>query len=242
MPPNSREIVRKRRRECEGSENVALFIQSTPELLDLAPARAAKRPGSATQLPSTSVNEGAMSPLLPSSRNRCEGVVIKRERDRKFDAVGSGEGYSEEAKVIAPADDLNAVQLYKFLVILHACGKATDSNASLKSTRQSIDCFLEAVFKDWASDSVTGQLKPEVDMCVAKSTVAGMICGQHRIIVSTTRLTGVVSAEAHANVENCSASGRCTVDDSACATFSTAPLTWTVEFTMVGPLPPSARL
>ena len=91
------------------------------------------------------------------------------------------------AKYIAGPDDLDKAELRKCFEVLHACGRATDPNATLASTRRCIDRFLEAVFSDWTSDSQDELLKPELDFSVSAETVVGMICGEYQIIPRLSR-------------------------------------------------------
>lgn len=102
----------------------------------------------------------------------------KTERDRLFDAIEAGDAYPLEAVPIKSADVLNEAQLKKCYEILHACGSATDPNASMAKTRQSIDGFLDAVFNDWSSRKAGSLLRSELDFLVEADVVAGRLCGE----------------------------------------------------------------
>lgn len=103
---------------------------------------------------------------------------VKSERDKLFDAIEAGADYPLKPVPIKSADDLNDVQLKKCYEILHACGSATDPNASLTKTRQSIDGFLDAVFNDWSSCKAGALLRSELDFLVDAEVVAGRLCGK----------------------------------------------------------------
>lgn len=81
-------------------------------------------------------------------------------------------------RAISSADQLTEVQLKRFFDILHACGGATDEQATRLTTRASVDGFLDAVFNDWASDCEGGLVKPELDFLVEAEVVAGTICSK----------------------------------------------------------------
>lgn len=103
---------------------------------------------------------------------------VKSERDKFFDAIEAGDDYPMEPVSIKSADDLNEAQLKKCYEILHACGSATDPNASLTKTRQSIDGFLDAVFNEWSSRKPGNLLRSELDFLVEAEVVAGRLCGK----------------------------------------------------------------
>lgn len=81
-------------------------------------------------------------------------------------------------RTISSADQLTEVQLKRFFDILHACGGATDEQATLLTTRASIGGFLDAVFNDWASDCEAGLVKPELDFLIEAEVVVGAICSK----------------------------------------------------------------
>lgn len=124
-------------------------------------------PISITSSPSRSVTSGS------SSRKK-----VKLERDGFFDALEAASEYPGEEVKISGADDLSRAQLKKCFDILHACGKATDPSASLATTRQSIDGFLEAVFNEWDSGKAKDLPRFELDFLVEAEEVAGRICGR----------------------------------------------------------------
>lgn len=119
------------------------------------------------------------SPIsISSTPPRRVSRKVKSERDKLFDAIEAGDDYPLEPVPIKSADDLNEAQLKKCYEILHACGSATDPNASLTKTRQSIDGFLDAVFNEWSSRKTGTLLRSELDFLVEAEVVAGRLCGK----------------------------------------------------------------
>ncbi|KAL6887436.1 hypothetical protein HDV57DRAFT_488792 [Trichoderma longibrachiatum] len=146
---------------------------------------------------------------------------LKTERDRLFDAIEAGDAYPLEAVHIKSADDLNEAQLKKCYEILHACGSATDPNASLTKTRQSIDGFLDAVFNDWSSRKAGSLLRSELDFLVEADVVAGRLCAKPR---------------EHSDITDCDAGSLCAATVSAVATYCSNPPMFKLEFSVVDEL------
>ncbi|KAL6876828.1 hypothetical protein J3F83DRAFT_422538 [Trichoderma novae-zelandiae] len=146
---------------------------------------------------------------------------LKTERDRLFDAIEAGNDYPLEAVPIKSADDLNEAQLKKCYEILHACGSATDANASLTKTRQSIDGFLDAVFNDWSSRKAGSLLRSELDFLVEADVAAGRVCAR---------------PQEHANAGDCDSSSFCAATVSAVATYCSNPPMFKLEFSLVDEL------
>lgn len=119
------------------------------------------------------------SPIsISSTPPRRASRKVKSERDKLFDAIEAGDNYPAGPMTIKGVDDLNEVQLKKCYEILHACGSATDPNASLTKTRQSIDGFLDAVFNEWSSRKAGSLLRSELDFLVEAEVAAGKLCGK----------------------------------------------------------------
>ncbi|UNI16571.1 hypothetical protein JDV02_002997 [Purpureocillium takamizusanense] len=131
-------------------------------------------------------------------------------RQRLFDALEKGErSAAAMTKPIASPEQLTEVQLTRCFDILHACGRATDTQATLATTRHSIDGFLEAVFQDWSSETSDELLRPELEFMVDAEVVAGRIC---------------VSPSKHITISDCtSARPPCTVEVAASAAYSSNP-------------------
>lgn len=88
------------------------------------------------------------------------------------------EEYPDRPMAIKSADDLSAAQLKKCYEILHACGSATDPNANMTKTRQSIDGFFDAVFNEWSSRKTGNLPRSELDFLVEAEVLVGKLCGK----------------------------------------------------------------
>ncbi|KAH6609145.1 hypothetical protein Trco_002491 [Trichoderma cornu-damae] len=146
---------------------------------------------------------------------------VKSERDKLFDAIEAGDNYPAGPTTIKSADDLNEVQLKKCYEILHACGSATDPNASLTKTRQSIDGFLDAVFNEWSSRKAGTLLRSELDFLVEADVVAGRLCAK---------------PQEHIKATDCDVGSLCAVTVSAVATYCNNPPMFKLEFSTVDDL------
>ncbi|EHK40205.1 hypothetical protein TRIATDRAFT_27001, partial [Trichoderma atroviride IMI 206040] len=144
-------------------------------------------------------------------------------RDKLFDAMQAGDDYPAEPKAIKSADDLSDMQLKKCYDILHACGSATDPNASLDKTRQSIDGFLDAVFNEWSSRKVGNLPRSELDFLVEAEVLTGKLCGK-------------LNPQEHAKMSDCDAGTLCTAPVSAVATYCNNPPMFKLEFSAIDEL------
>lgn len=107
--------------------------------------------------------------------------VAKTEREQFFDALETAAEFPGTRREIGSPDDLERAELRLCFALLHECGRATDGAATLATTRQSIEGFLEAVFKDWNS-GVADVPKPELDLVVGADVVAGRICSEFHTV------------------------------------------------------------
>lgn len=104
----------------------------------------------------------------------------KRSRDALFDSVVANNNdntSSELIRVIKSPDDLGKAELLKCFEILHACGKATVPDATLATTRKSIEGFLDAIFNGWRNEQEVELIRPPLEFAVEAEVVAGQICG-----------------------------------------------------------------
>ncbi|KAF7548717.1 hypothetical protein G7Z17_g6877 [Cylindrodendrum hubeiense] len=128
--------------------------------------------------------ERSDEPMLISSRSPSPPTRSnKRSRDRVFTALEHGDHLLRTPRSIATADDLDEVELKRCFEILHACAVATDPTATLKSTRETMEGFLDAVFKDWTGNAADEPAKPVIDFVVREHVGVGNICeqpGSHR--------------------------------------------------------------
>ncbi|KEY74719.1 hypothetical protein S7711_05468 [Stachybotrys chartarum IBT 7711] len=76
-----------------------------------------------------------------------------------FDALESG---TRSSCIIDNHEQLGICELTRCWETLHKCGVASEVNASLKKTRESIESFLDAIFRDWNSHDQRVQVKPEL--------------------------------------------------------------------------------
>src|SRR5690606_6460328 len=108
----------------------------------------------------------------------------KRARDEFFDALVAGNPSAKDiiiTRTIDGPDDLEKPELLRCFDLLHACGRATQPDATLSTTRKSIEGFLEAIFNGWnprGGTAASGEkvVKPELDVHVDAEVVAGNIC------------------------------------------------------------------
>ncbi|KAF4951544.1 hypothetical protein FSARC_12875 [Fusarium sarcochroum] len=99
-------------------------------------------------------------------------------RQRLFDAIESGELILREPRSIITADDLDQLELKRCFEILHACGVATDPATTPASTRDTMEDFLDATFKDWTGNTTEELDKPIMDFVVREYIIVGNICSQ----------------------------------------------------------------
>ncbi|GKU08758.1 unnamed protein product, partial [Fusarium langsethiae] len=84
-------------------------------------------------------------------------------RQAIFEALERGDYFLRKPNPIRSADDLDDSQLKRCFEILHACHMASDADATLLSTRRTMEDFLDAVFEDWAADGEGELTKPKMD-------------------------------------------------------------------------------
>lgn len=107
-------------------------------------------------------------------------------RQLLFDALERGDRLAAMSKTIDSPGCLTPAQLTRCFDIVHACGCATEAQATLAMTRQSVDGFLEAVFHDWSSERPGELLRPELEFLVDAEVVAGRMCGMDLPIRTST--------------------------------------------------------
>lgn len=94
---------------------------------------------------------------------------------------GAGEVF---IRAIASPDDLDKTELMRCFYLLHACGRATQPDASLATTRKSIEGFLSAIFNSWSvggdkdENEIQENNKPVLNVHVDADAEAGRICGE----------------------------------------------------------------
>ena len=86
---------------------------------------------------------------------------------------------------ITSPDDLERAELVHCFEVLHACGRATQPDAPVSSTRKSIEGFLDAVFKNWTPENWEAEgAKPKLEFTTEAEVVAGKICGMFSLFHS----------------------------------------------------------
>lgn len=130
-----------------------------------------------TQARAIKRNRGSESPVYLSSIAVVTPEEARQARERLFDALGCADPHPGMRRAISSADQLTEVQLGRLFDMLHACGAATDHQATLLTTRASVDGFVDAVFNDWRSDKEDDLVKPELEFLVEAEVIAGTICG-----------------------------------------------------------------
>ncbi|EXU97520.1 hypothetical protein X797_009429 [Metarhizium robertsii] len=190
------------------------------------PPNTASRAGSSarstqpTQARAIKRNRGSESPVYLSSIAVVTPEEARQARERFFDALGCADPHPGMRRAISSPDQLTEVQLARLFDMLHACGAATDDQATLLTTRASVDGFVDAVFNDWRSDKEDDLVKPELEFLVEAEVVAGTIC---------------VTPDCHGNVSSCRASDTCNAVVSAVVSYSCNPAMLKMEYTAVDP-------
>lgn len=128
--------------------------------------------------------ERSGDPILISSRSPSPSPRSnKRSRDRVFTALEHGDPFLRTPRSIITADDLDEVELKRCFEILHACAEATDPTVTLTSTRETMEGFLDAVFKEWTGNEPDEPAKPVMNFVLREYIGVGNVCeqpGSHR--------------------------------------------------------------
>ncbi|KAI9150084.1 hypothetical protein HJFPF1_09838 [Paramyrothecium foliicola] len=137
------------------------------------------------------------------------------QREALFDAFEKGTGCDVISVPINDANGLGKWELHRCFEILHACGTTTDPEATRKTTRQSINGFLDAIFRGWTSSSEEELAKPSLELPVEVEVEVGRICRDPLW---------------HTNLDACVTAGLCTSSVKAKARLSASPAILTVQF------------
>ncbi|KAF5006933.1 hypothetical protein FDECE_6709 [Fusarium decemcellulare] len=126
------------------------------------------------------LSQAATGPIIVSSRSPSPTPrSSKRSREQLFAVLAAGNPVTCKPRRIASADDLDERELKRCFEILHACGVATDPTATLASTKDTMEGFLDAVFRDWTGNlDDDGLARPAMDFVVREYISVGNICGQ----------------------------------------------------------------
>lgn len=151
--------------------------ERTPEMATQTQTKCETMNGHLVQYPFKTENT-ANAIRIPSRSASPSRRSNKSSRERLFEALEHGNPILRAARTIESADDLEEAELKRCFEILHACGSATDEEASLKKTRETIEEFLDAIFKDWSTDNHQEMNKPVMDFIVREAVAVGKICGK----------------------------------------------------------------
>jgi hypothetical protein len=98
--------------------------------------------------------------------------------DNSSSSSSAASGTAAYRRSITSPDDLERAELVHCFQVLHACGRATQPDQPLSSTRKSIEGFLDAVFKSWTPEGWDAEgAKPMLEFTTEAEVVAGKICG-----------------------------------------------------------------
>ncbi|KAF4434933.1 hypothetical protein FACUT_7593 [Fusarium acutatum] len=99
-------------------------------------------------------------------------------RNRLFTSLELGDHIFRSPRSITTPDDLDDSELKRCFDILHACSVATEFNATLYKTKDTMEDFLMAIFKNWTGDAGEPD-KPAMDFVVREYISVGNICAPH---------------------------------------------------------------
>ncbi|KAF4336795.1 hypothetical protein FBEOM_9329 [Fusarium beomiforme] len=144
-------------------------------------------------------------------------------RDSIFEALELGNHILRKPRSIKTPDDLDDLELTRCFYILRACSAATKPNATLATTRDTMEGFLKAVFKDWTGD--TGEsTKPSLDFIIREYINVGNVCSQ---------------PANHRTSSQCTESFSCRTPVFGIATYRSQPAQLSISFSIKEPLPTS---
>ena len=230
---NGNNINNKRNMQTRSASSGALIVLPPP----------AKRQRS------SEIHEGAdtpiASPSLPSTPAAHPAGSAKQARELFFDSLVADKSNSAAGLVgrnISSADSLNKEELMRCFYLLHACGRATQADATLETTRKSIEGFLDAIFNSWfanGDDEVEcGITKPILKLQVEVSTPAGIVCGKFVCLVNNPRQKArhishnlfPERRDEHDSFLDCNTSNDCNAIIIARATYTIDPPSIKLEF------------
>ncbi|KAF5625631.1 hypothetical protein F52700_8996 [Fusarium sp. NRRL 52700] len=103
--------------------------------------------------------------LIGSNSPSPEPRSSVESRNRLFTSLELGDHIFRRPRSITTPDDLDDSELKRCFDILHACSVATELNATLSKTKDTMEDFLTAIFKNWTGDSGEPD-KPAMDFVV----------------------------------------------------------------------------
>ncbi|KAG7417441.1 hypothetical protein Forpe1208_v004284 [Fusarium oxysporum f. sp. rapae] len=109
--------------------------------------------------------DDAESILIGSNSPSPEPRSSVESRNRLFASLELGDHIFRNPRSITTPDDLYDSELKRCFDILHACSLATEFNATLSKTKDTMEDFLTAIFKNWTGDAGEPD-KPTMDFVV----------------------------------------------------------------------------
>ncbi|KAG9497949.1 hypothetical protein J7337_010825 [Fusarium musae] len=103
--------------------------------------------------------------LIGSNSPSPEPRSSVESRNRLFTSLELGDHIFRSPRSITTPDDLDDTELKRCFDILHACSLATEFNATLSKTKDTMEDFLTAIFKNWTGDAGEPD-KPAMDLVV----------------------------------------------------------------------------
>ncbi|KAF5694153.1 hypothetical protein FDENT_1458 [Fusarium denticulatum] len=116
--------------------------------------------------------------LIGSNSPSAEPRSSIESRNRLLTSLELGDHIFRAPRSITTPDDLDDFQLKRCFDILHACSAATEFNATLSKTKDTMEYFLTAIFKNWTGDAGEPD-KPAMDFVVREYISVGNICTPH---------------------------------------------------------------
>ncbi|KAG8666799.1 hypothetical protein FPOAC2_11927 [Fusarium poae] len=165
----------------------------------------------------------ATEPRLTDNNSRSVSPIPRSNivlRQHLFSALELGDYFLRQPRSIRSADDLDDTQLKRCFEILHACHMASDDGVTFAETSCTMEEFLKAVFRDWASDDKGEMSKPKMDFVVRGYLKVGYICSQ---------------PSDHRTFSACTESSNCETPVFGVATYKTQPAQLSITFTTEKP-------
>ncbi|KAF5706531.1 hypothetical protein FGLOB1_7429 [Fusarium globosum] len=157
--------------------------------------------------------------LIGSNSPSPEPRSTAESRDRLFTSLELGDHILRSPRSITTPDDLDDSELKRCFDILHACSLATEFNATLSKTKDTMEDFLTAIFKNWTGDAGVPD-KPAMDFMVREYISVGNICSQ---------------PANHRTSSSCAESSSCRTPVFGIATYRSRPAQLSISFSTTEP-------
>ncbi|KAF5722964.1 hypothetical protein FMUND_2321 [Fusarium mundagurra] len=157
--------------------------------------------------------------LIGSNSPSPEPRSSLESRNRLFTSLELGDHIFRSPRSITTPDDLDDSELKRCFDILHACSLATEFNATLSKTKDTMEDFLTAIFKNWTGDAGEPD-KPAMDFVVREYISVGNICSQ---------------PANHRTSSSCAESSSCRTPVYGIATYRSRPAQLSISFSTTEP-------